>query len=95
MAIIIRSNIVESMNTQIMINNQSNLNPMSEPEYITKNSPHSTPQVEDLNNLIEEIDIEKTPNKRKDPTPSNETESQNKIKEVVNDTTTDFTTKLE
>ena len=75
MTVSIRSNIVESMNTQKMIHHQTNLALKSQPEPITQDSPHPTPQIEDLNNLIEEIDIEKTPNKRNTPTPSNETEN--------------------
>ena len=84
MTVSIRSNIVESMNTQPMINNQTNLSPMSQLEPITQDSPHLTPPVEDLNDLIEEMEIEKTPKKRKAPKPSNETENQNETQEVVN-----------
>ena len=84
MTVSIRSNIVKSMNTQPMINNQTNLSPMSQLEPITQDSPHLTTQVEDLNDLIEEMEIETTPKKRKAPKPSNETENQNETQEVVN-----------
>ena len=43
MAVSIRSNIIESMNTKTMINNQINLTPLSQPELITQDSPHPTP----------------------------------------------------
>ena len=52
MTVSIRSNIVESMNTQKMIHRQTNLALKSQPEPITQDSPHPTPQIEDLNNLI-------------------------------------------
>ena len=84
MTVSMRSNIVESMNTEPMINNQTNLSPMSQLEPITQDSPHLTPPVEDLNDLIEEMEIETTPKKRKAPKPSNETENQNETQEVVN-----------
>ena len=41
-------------------------------------SPQSTPQVDELNNLIDDIDIEKSPNKQKAPTPSNENQDEHK-----------------
>lgn len=58
MKVSLRSNVVESINTQHIINTQINLTPMSQPELITKDSLHPIPQVEALNNLIEEMDIE-------------------------------------
>ena len=44
MTVSIKSNIVESMNTQTMINSQTNLTPLSQPERLTQSS-QSTPQV--------------------------------------------------
>ena len=88
----IRSNIVDPM-SEIILNKQTNLTPMSQPEPINQDSPHSTPQVEDLNNLIEEIDIENSPNKRKAPTPSKDIENQDEIQEFVIYTTSDSTKK--
>ena len=65
MAVSIRSNIVESIKTQTVINNLTNLTSMLQPGQITQDSPHQTPQVDDLNNLIEKINIEKTTTKGK------------------------------
>lgn len=48
---------------------------MSLPEPITK-LPQLTPQVEDLNSIIDDRDIKKSPNKRKASTPSTENEYQ-------------------
>ena len=67
-------------------NSTINLTPMSFPEPITQ-SPHPTPQVEEPNNITDEMDIEKTPNKRKAPTPSAENEHQEESKETTDDTT--------
>ena len=44
MRVSMKINIVESMNTQTMINNQTRITPMSQPEPITHDSPHPTPQ---------------------------------------------------
>ena len=40
------------------------ITPNLQPDLITQDTPQQTPRVEELNNLIEEVDIEKTPNKR-------------------------------
>ena len=77
-----------------MINDQTNLTPLSQRELITQDSPHSPPQLEDLNNIIEEIDIGKSPNKRKAPTPLNDTKNQDNPQDVVNDTTSDSAGKI-
>ena len=78
-ASIIRSRIVDLMRESIS-NKQSNLTPMSQPEPITQDSPHLTPQIDDLNNLIEEVDIKKSSNKRKTSTPLNDTDNKTTIK---------------
>ena len=52
------------------------LTPHSQLELITQDTPQQTPRVEKLNSLIEEMDIEKTPNKRETPTPSEESQNQ-------------------
>ena len=75
MVVSINNNIVDTMETQTMINKITNLTPMSPPKPITQDSPHPTPQVEELNDIIYEMDIEKSPNRRKAPTPSNEIEN--------------------
>ena len=59
------------MNTKIE-EDQTNLTPNSQPELITQDTPQPSSRVEELNNLIDRMDIEKNPNKRKAPTPSNE-----------------------
>lgn len=64
MAVSIRRNVVDSMNIHKTLNIQTNLTPLSQPEPIIQNFPNPTPQVEDLNNLIEEMVIENIPNKR-------------------------------
>ena len=51
------------------------LTPNSQPEPITQDTPQ-TLRDEQLNNLIEEMEIEKKPNKRKTPTPFKETQNQ-------------------
>ena len=84
MAISIRNNIVDTMKTQAT-NNPTNLTPMSPPEPITQ-SPYSTPQVEESKNIIDEMDIEKSPNKRKASTPSTENEHQEESKKLTEDT---------
>ena len=85
MAVSIKNNIIDTMKTQTIINNPTNLTPMPPPEPITQ-SPHLIPQVEELNNHIDEMDIEKSPNKRKVPTPSTENENQDENKEITEDT---------
>ena len=80
MAVSIRHNIVDTMKTQTTIKETTNLTPISPTEPITQ-SPHPTPQVEELNNLTEDMDIGKFPNKRKAPTPSNENEYQEEEEE--------------
>ena len=52
------------------------LTPNSQPEPITQDTPQLTPKDEQLNNLIEEMEIEKNPNKRKTPPPSEEIQNQ-------------------
>ena len=52
------------------------LTPNSQPEPITQDTPQQTPRDEELNNLIEEMDIENTPNKRKTPTPFEDNQNQ-------------------
>ena len=50
--------------------------------------------MEDLNDLIDEIDIEKTLNKRKVPTTFNEKENQNQeTQQIANDSTSESATK--
>ena len=80
MAVSIRNNIVDTMKTQRTIKETTNVTPISPTELITQSS-HRTPQVEELNNLIYNMDIEKSPNKRKAPTPFNENENQEEEKE--------------
>ena len=71
----IRATMKESM--KITNNDQQiNLTPNSQPELITQDTPQPTPRVAELNDLIEEMDIEKNPNKRKAPTQSNEDQNQ-------------------
>ena len=86
MVVSIKNNIVDTMKTQTMINKITNLTPMSPPEPITQDSPQPTPQVEELNKLIDDMDIEKSPNKRKAPTPSTEIENQDDSNEITEDT---------
>ena len=93
MLVSIRSNIVESMKAQTLTNNKSKLTLMSQPEWITQDLPHPTPQVTDLNNLIGEMDIENIPHKRKIPPPSNKTENQNENQIERNNTTFESATK--
>ena len=71
----------ESMKTK---NNEQkiSLTPNSQPELITQDTPPPSPRVAELNDLIEEMDIEKKHNKRKAPTPSNKDQNQD-IQEVV------------
>ena len=69
-----------------------NITPHSQPELITKDTPQQTPRVEELNNLIDEMDIEKTPNKRKAPTSSEEKQDQ-EDQEETEDTNSDPTSK--
>ena len=52
------------------------LTPNSQPEPITQDTLQLTPRAVQLNNLIEEMEIEKKPNKRKTPSPSEETQNQ-------------------
>ena len=71
----IKATLKEAMKTT---NEESkmDLTPHSQPELITQDTPQQTPRVEKLNSLIEEMDIEKTPNKRETPTPSEESQNQ-------------------
>ena len=85
MVVSIRQNIIDAMKTQIT-NNITNLTPTTAPEPITQ-SPHPTPQVEEPNNITDEMDIEKNPNKRKATIPSIENEQQEESKESTDDTT--------
>ena len=55
----IRATMKESM--KITNNDQQiNLTPNSQPELITQDTPQPTPRVAELNDIIEEMDIEKT-----------------------------------
>ena len=71
------------------------LTPNSQLEPITQDTPQQTPRVEELNNLIDEMDIEKTPNKRKAPTSSEEKQDQEdqEDQEEIEDTNSDPTSK--
>ena len=60
------------------------LTPNSQPEPITQDTPQQTPRDEQLNNLIEEMEIEKKTNKRKPPTPSEETQNQEDQEAIEN-----------
>ena len=80
MAVSIRQNIVDTLKTQTTIKEKTNLTPISPTEPITQ-SPHPTPQVEKINNLTDDMEIEKSPNKRNAPTPSNENEDQEEEEE--------------
>jgi len=59
---------------------------MSPPEPINQNSSQQTPQVEELNNLIDKMNIEKSLNKRKVSTPSTEIKNQDESKDITEDT---------
>ena len=59
---------------------------MSPPEPINQNSSQQTPQVEELNNLIDKMNIEKSLNKRKVSTPSSEIKNQDESKDITEDT---------
>ena len=59
MAVNIRHNIIDTMKTQTTIKETTNLTPISPTEPITQ-SPQPIPQVEEPNNLIEDMDIEKS-----------------------------------
>jgi len=87
----ITATIKETMTTK---NNNStmHLTPNSQPEPITQDTPQQTPRVEELNNLIDEMDIEKSPNKRKAPTSSEEKQDQ-EDQEETEDTNSDPTSK--
>ena len=76
MVVSIRHNIIDAMNTQTP-NSTTILTPTNSPEIITQ-SPNPTLQQDELNNISEDMDIEKSPNKRKAPTPSNENEQDDK-----------------
>ena len=52
------------MNTKIE-EDQTNLTPNSQPELITQDTPQPSSRVEELNNLIDRMDIEKIPIKGK------------------------------
>ena len=83
----IKATMKESMKTT---NNeqQISLTPNSQPELITQDTPHPSPRVAELNDLIEEMDIGKSPNKREAPTPSNDDQNQD-IQEVVKEPTSE------
>ena len=70
----IKATLKETMETN---NDESKMDitPHSQPELITQDTPQQTPRVEELNSLIEEMDIEKTLNKRKAPTSSEESQN--------------------
>ena len=70
MIVSIRHNIIDTLKTQTS-NNTTNLTPTNLPEPITQ-PPHPTTQEDESNNITEEMDIEKTPNKRKALTQFNE-----------------------
>ena len=59
---------------------------MSPPEPINQNSSQQTLQVEELNNLIDKMNIEKSLNKRKVSTPSTEIKNQDESKDITEDT---------
>ena len=83
MVVSIRHNIIDAMKIQTSTST-ANLTPTNSPEPITQ-SPNPTTQEDEPNNITEEIDIEKTPNKRKAPTQSNENK-QDDYKETKDDT---------
>ena len=83
MVVSIRHNIIDAMNTQ-KPNSTTILTPTNSPKIITQ-SPNPTIQQDELNNISEDMDIEKSPNKRKAPTPSNENE-QDDNKDTKDDT---------
>ena len=68
------------------------LTPNSQPESITQNISQQTPRNEELNNLADEMDIEKTPNKRKTPTPSEENQNQ-EDQEAIEETNSESASK--
>ena len=51
-AVSVKIQMFESMNTQTVINTQTDLAQFLQPELITQEAPQSTPRVEDLNSLI-------------------------------------------
>ena len=65
----------ESMNTKKEVQ-QMILTLNSQPELITQDTTQPSTRVEELNYLIEEINVEKNPNLRNAPTPSNENQNQ-------------------
>ena len=68
------------------------ITPNSQPELITQDTPQQSPRVDELNSLIDDMDIEKTPNKRKAPTPSDGSQNQ-EDQEVIEDINSDPTSK--
>ena len=85
----IKATLKETLKTK---NDESKMDitPHSQPELITQDTPQQTPRVEELNSLIDEMDIEKTPNKRKAPSSSEESqnqEDQEEIEEINSDST--------
>ena len=46
---------------------QTNLTPNSQPELFTQDTSQPSPRVEELNNLIDEMDIEKNPQTKESP----------------------------
>ena len=76
-AVSVERNIIDFINARVGNNKKSNLTLNSRPESITKNTPQPGPRVEELIDLINEINIEQSPNKRKLSTSSGETKNQN------------------
>ena len=75
----VRNDIKETLKDAITTKKEERkiaLTPNSQPEPITQDISQQTPRNEELNNLADEMDIEKTPNKRKTPTPSEENQKQ-------------------
>ena len=63
----LRNDIKETLKDAMNTNKEKikiDITPNLQPDLITQDTPQQTPRVEELNNLIEEVDIEKTPNKR-------------------------------
>ena len=91
MAVSISNDIKETMKESMKTTNneqQISLTPTSQPELITKDIPQPSPRVAELNDLIEEMDIGKSPNKRETPTQFNDDQNQD-IQEVVKEPTSE------
>ena len=90
----VKSTIDVSIPSRVVGNMHNFLSLNSQLEPITQDITQPTSRVEDLNNLIDEMDIEKTPNKRKTPTPSSEIYNYNEdTQELANNSNIDSTTK--